>query len=68
MSKATLRIICHETDSNDATHVGGPVHIRHKSFDMEAPPELVAWFASAKYVTRAFDGVELITETTNAHP
>jgi hypothetical protein len=38
-----LRIICCESDSGDAAHVGGPVHITHKTFDVPCPTELETW-------------------------
>ena len=37
-----IRIICTETDFGDAANIGGPVIVRHKTFDIDAP-EVEEW-------------------------
>jgi hypothetical protein len=58
-----LRIICVSVDCNAAAHVGGPVKVTHKTFDISAPPELVAWInAGGGYLDRSIQGVEVIEQ------
>lgn len=56
-----IRIIVTTTDAGAAAHVGGPVHITHKTFDIEAP-ELEAFMAEQKrsFEYRCITGVEVL--------
>lgn len=64
MSK--IRIICVETDSGDACNIGGPAHIRHRTFEIEVPIGVAEWInePTAKkwsFVSRSIVGVEIPT-------
>lgn len=56
-----IRIIVTTTDAGAAAHVGGPVHVTHKTFDIEAP-EVEAFMAEQmhSYQYRCIAGVEVI--------
>lgn len=60
-----IRIICQETNTGDAAHVGGPVHLSYKTFDVDAP-ELEAWLHQPEaersiYCMREPHGVEVLS-------
>lgn len=60
-----LRIIVATTDAERAAHVGGPVEVSYKSFDIEAP-QVEAFLSAGKknqFWSRTLVGVEVITET-----
>jgi hypothetical protein len=62
-----IRLICSETDAAQCAHVGGPVTITHKTFDVDIP-ELERWLREPKvnqwtYTERRFMGIELIDES-----
>ena len=60
---AKIRLICVETDCGDAANVGGPIHVRHKTFDIECPPEVRAFLTNGgKYISTFISGAELIDE------
>lgn len=58
-----IRIICCENEHTAAVHVGGPVQISYRSFDIEAP-ELERWLdaylgsKANSYNVRSIVGVE----------
>jgi hypothetical protein len=53
-----IRVICRETDINDAAHVGGPVHVTYRTFDVELP-EVEAFLREAtEWQIRDVVGVE----------
>jgi hypothetical protein len=57
-----LRLVCTEVDGNDAAHVGGPVHTRYRTFDVELP-ELEEWLRSRgpnEFTSRSVTGVEML--------
>ena len=56
-----LRVIVTTTDAEAAANVGGPVHVTHKTFDIEAP-EVEAFMAEKmhSYQYRAIVGVEVL--------
>jgi hypothetical protein len=58
-----IRIVCTEVDAGAAANVGGPVHVRMKTFDVDIP-ELEAWLAPVAnntYLDRSVAGVEVRT-------
>ena len=65
--KPSLRLVCLSVDCGDAAHVGGPVHQRFKTFDLECPAELVTWLTEnrSSYETRTITGVELRGDLNN---
>ena len=55
----TLRVICIETDAGHAIHIGGPVKIIRKTFDISCSSELAEWLSKeVGYGFRAIEGVE----------
>ena len=59
-----IRVIVRTADANMAANVGGPVHVYHRTFDLEAP-ELEEYLREpnkleALYIDRAAIGVEVI--------
>lgn len=58
-----IRIVTIETDANAAAHVGGPVAVRRKTFDV-ACDELEQWLKGSQntYVQRWIDGCEVIED------
>lgn len=59
-----LRLIVQITDTGDAANVGGPVHTRYRTFDVDLPDveELLA--KREAWVTRNLVGVELLSAAT----
>lgn len=56
-----LRIIGVSVDAGAATHVGGPVHIQHATFDVPCPTDLEFWFQhGGREHQRSIQGVELL--------
>lgn len=61
-----LRVIICQTDTAAAINVGGPVDVRHKTIDIDAP-ELESYLrqeelpSTHKYTHREVIGVEVIT-------
>src|SRR5690349_2961366 len=54
-----LRFICRETDTGDAVHLNGPLHVRHVTFT--DPAKLEAWLTDKKWTPcRECIGVEVI--------
>lgn len=58
-----IRIIVTTTDAGAAANVGGPVHVTHKTFDVEAP-EVEAFVAEKMrpFQYRSIVGVEVIQQ------
>lgn len=59
-----IRIVCVEVDAGAAACVGGPVHTRYRTFDVDVPA-LEAWLREPKqqkwtYVERNTHGIELL--------
>jgi hypothetical protein len=59
-----IRLIASETDAGQAANVGGPVSVRHKTFDIHIP-ELEAWINEPLekkwgYIERRFEGIEIL--------
>lgn len=63
-----LRIIVQTDDANMAAHVGGNVHISHRTFDVELP-ELEAFLRDTanNYAQRRVIGVEVPELSGGAH-
>lgn len=62
----TIRIIAVEHNYGAAANVGGPSHVTHKTFDVEAP-ELEAFLKPRpgdSYSERSVVGVEVLKEQT----
>lgn len=59
----TLRVIVCESDAEAAAHVGGPVHVAYRTFDIEAP-ELEAFIRAPRgsFMNRQVSGVEILPE------
>ena len=58
-----IRIIGVSADAGMAANVGGPVHLSHRSFDIEFPA-LEVWLAAAGgYLQRSVQGVEVVEPT-----
>lgn len=54
-----IRIIVCNADHNVAAHVGGPVHVQYRTFEIDAP-EVERYLASApQYIERSVVGVEV---------
>lgn len=65
-----IRIVCRETDVGDHVHTGGPVHVSHRTFDVDAPA-VQAWLQTdpeAKYTTREVVGVEVVETLQEVAP
>lgn len=57
-----IRIIARDTDIGAALHIGGPVNVTHKTFDVSLP-SLEAWLSDKHdHRTREVVGVEFIQE------
>lgn len=58
-----IRIIVTTTDAGAAANVGGPVHVTHKTFDVQAP-EVEAFMAEEmrSFQYRCIVGVEVIPQ------
>lgn len=56
-----LRVIITTSDATAAAHVGGPVNVTHKTFDIEAP-EVEAFMreSMSEFCNRVLVGVEII--------
>lgn len=56
-----LRVIVTTSDATAAAHVGGPVNVTHKTFDIEAP-EVEAFMRESMndFCNRVLVGVEVI--------
>lgn len=58
-----LRVIVATTDASRAAHVGGPVQVTYKTFDIDAP-EVEAFMAQAyprnQFWDRTLVGVEIL--------
>lgn len=61
-----LRIIVATTDAQRAAHVGGPVDVRHTTFDINAPEveDFLAAFKNNQWIDRTLVGVEIIEDAS----
>ena len=59
-----LRVIVHSADCGAAANVGGPVHVSHRTFDIEAAAleEFLRDGRGVQYLHREVIGVEILPD------
>lgn len=58
-----LRIIAVEIDAGRSIHVGGPVEVEHKTFDLPVSASLAEWLEKqVEWGGRTITGVEVLRE------
>jgi hypothetical protein len=55
-----LRLIGTEVDAETAIHVGGPIQVRHVTFDVPCPEDLALWMQHGRRGEKSIVGVELL--------